>query len=200
MGEVEFTLHSRREADEPLYLHSAPPRPAEPAPGDARDPDRPLRLDPAAREPRPGRPLLPMVLAGGLAILLAAGAGAWLLQRPAATAVPAAPVAQPPPAAAPPAPPAAPVAEAAPPPEPAAPSAAPAPAKPRPRASAHAEARAKPPAAHKRRPPRATPEKTAARTSAKASAKTPAAHAKPAHAPRPAKSGLDLDALEKSLR
>lgn len=206
MTEVEFTVRPARDAEEPLYLDSARPRTAS-SPSARRVPDptlaadRPLRLD-IAREPRPRRRGVPLLLACALTFLLGVGAGVLYLEPPAVlrdalsrvlpsegtggakTAIAAAPeVTLPPrdqaatPVSAPAAPPA-PQSPAAPSavsdlPSKAAPVAEP-PAKPRAAAGKHPPRRAAPP---KKRP----------------------AEAKPAHAHKSAKAPLDLDALAKSL-
>ena len=82
MPEVEFRFSRKPESEEPLYLDFTAERtrrrPTERA-EDASDPNRPLRLDPAAREPKRRRPALGLALAGAAALLLAVAAAALVL-------------------------------------------------------------------------------------------------------------------------
>lgn len=208
MTEVEFTSKPARDVEEPLYLDSARPRaanarPAAGVPDPVPAAERPLRLD-FAREPRPRRRGVPLVLACTLTFLLGAGAGALYLEPPpilrdalstifasektgdAKTATQAAPMA-PQPAHDQAAIPASQV-EAPPAPEsPVAPSAGydlPPPPPP------IAEPPAKPRAAARKRQPR----------HAAAATKKHSAEARPARVHSKAKAPLDLDALAKSLQ
>jgi hypothetical protein len=92
MAEVEFNFSRKKDAEDPLYLDvvASPRRAAmsKVAPEDFEDPDRPLRLDLAMREPARPKRGVGMVIAG-VAIVLVAGAAAVgaallpsLLQRP----------------------------------------------------------------------------------------------------------------------
>jgi hypothetical protein len=174
MTEVDFA----REWEEPLYLHSVAPRPPNRfwsgrtagAPGDA---DRPLNLDAVAREPRrEWRGGLPLVLACTATFLLSAAGGALLLGPPAALRDRLASVTAL-----------------------AAPGHAPSPATPSALLDAP-QASAPPAKALSKAPSAAT---GALRRSRARVAKRQTHHAEPARVHRASKSGLDLDALAKSL-
>lgn len=209
MSEVDFTFRPRPPVEEPLYLDSAAPRAAGQRSewGFAAAADRPLQLDLARREPHRKKRTVPLVLACGLTFVLAAAAGAILLE-PQVLRDPAAALSalmgrgggeaatQPVPAKAAVAAATA-EAEAAPAQDTMSPPAAP----PDSAATSPAASDASPDAA----PVAARPAKTKApsagpRPRRAAERKTRSARAGPAHAPRATGSHLDLDALEKSLR
>jgi hypothetical protein len=215
MNEVEFTFN--REVEEPLYLDStaydAPKRRGAERPGPEAA-DRPLQLDARPREPKRRGGAAPLIIGCVITFVVGAGIGALVLEPPvglrerlaALTGGTVGAAATPPPAA-----------RAA---EVAAPTAQP-PTEPAPESAAVAAAQAK--AAAEAPIPAAPPVAEAPPTVQPAAAPAPRTHSaaqKPHHAaaapkkhtveakpkPKPAhashaaaKSGLDLDALEKSL-
>jgi len=87
MSGAEFNFSSKKDVEDPLYLDGVASRPRggpafDPAPDAPEDPDRPLRLDLAAREPGRTKGGIAFVIAGVVIVLVAAAAAVRVVRLP----------------------------------------------------------------------------------------------------------------------